>query len=576
MSTQTALPQGGKASREQFATRWAFIFAAIGSAVGLGNIWRFPYVAYENGGGAFIVPYLIALLTAGIPLLFFDYAIGHRFKGSPPLAFKRLSKWTESIGWWQVLICFVIGVYYAAIIAYAAMYTWFSFGERWGEDPEVFFFGEYLQVPEGVAPTLEFVPAVFWPMLAVWLILLVVLGAGVKKGIAMASLIGIPVLATMFIILVIVALFLPGAPEGLNALFTPNWSVLTDPQVWIAAYGQIFFSLSVGFGIMITYSSYLKRRTNLTGSGLMVGFSNSSFEVLAGIGVFSALGFMAQANGVAVADVVTNGIGLAFIAFPTIISQAPAGALIGVLFFGSLVFAGFTSLISILEVVVSAVKDKLGWSRVTTVTVVVGVAGIISLLLFSTTSGINVLDVTDAFANSFGIVGAALVAVVTVSWVLRRLDRMVSHLNAVSSFRVGWIYKALVAVVLPIVLAYIWISDVVLKATEGYGDLPAWFVGTFGWGMSIALVVVAVLLSLLPWSQKSALHSELNDNLGPESVIGDEGLVGATTGDRTVRGGHGGQSGQGRHADAPSRPQHAGSAERPHSPTHPEHPEKGV
>ncbi|VXB77910.1 Uncharacterized sodium-dependent transporter HI_0736 [Citricoccus sp. K5] len=562
MSTQTALQPGDLSRREQFAGRWAFIFAAIGSAVGLGNIWRFPYVAYENGGGAFIVPYLVALLTAGIPLLFFDYAIGHRFKGSPPLAFRRLSKWAESIGWWQVLICFVIGVYYAAIIAYAAMYTWFSFGERWGDDPEAFFFGEYLQVPERVAPTLEFVPAVFWPMLVVWVILLVVLGAGVQRGIAMASLIGIPVLFIMFIALVIVALTLPGAMDGLNALFTPNWSVLSDPQVWIAAYGQIFFSLSVGFGIMITYASYLKRRTNLTGSGLMVGFTNSSFEILCGIGVFSALGFMAQANGVQVADVVSNGIGLAFIAFPTIISEAPLGVLIGVLFFASLVFAGFTSLVSILEVVVSAVKDKLGWSRWTTVSVVVGFSGIVSLLLFSTTTGINVLDVTDAWANNFGIVGAALVAVVVVSWLLRRLDGMVSHLNAVSSFRVGRIYKVLVAVILPIVLAYMWVSDVVLKATEGYGDFPAWFVNTFGWGMSIALIVVAILLALLPWSQRSALHSELNDNLGPESVTGEEELAGAVPGAR------GAPTGHGRHVDTPSSP--------PRNPSHPEHPEKGV
>jgi neurotransmitter:Na+ symporter, NSS family len=545
VSTHTETPQGGKAAREQFAGRWAFIFAAIGSAVGLGNIWRFPYVAYENGGGAFIIPYLVALLTAGIPLLFFDYAIGHRFKGSPPMAFRRLNRWTESIGWWQVLICFVIGVYYAAIIAYAAMYTYFSFGERWGEDPEAFFFGEYLQMSDSVAPNLEFVPGVFWPMLAVWIILLVILGNGVKRGIAMASLIGIPVLVVMFIILVVVSLTLPGAFEGLNALFTPNWSVLTNPQVWIAAYGQIFFSLSVGFGIMITYASYLKRRTNLTGSGLMVGFSNSSFEILAGIGVFAALGFMAQANGVEVADVVANGIGLAFIAFPTIISQAPAGALIGVLFFASLVVAGFTSLISILEVVVSAVKDKLGWSRWATVTVVVGLSGLISLLLFSTTSGLGVLDVTDAFANNFGIVGAALVAVLVVSWGLRRLDELIGHLNAVSSFRVGKVYKVLLAVILPIVLAYMWISDLVLKATEGYGDLPSWFVGTFGWGMSIALIIVAILLSLIPWSTKSALHREANDTLEAEELPEHEG---------TGPGVHWDTFGQGRHAHTPPNP----------------------
>ena len=108
--------------REAFGSRNVFILSAIGSAVGLGNIWRFPYVAYEGGGGAFLIPYLCALLTAGIPLLFLDYAIGHRFRGSAPLAFRRMHRAAEPLGWWQVLICVVIAAYYAVIIAWAAMY----------------------------------------------------------------------------------------------------------------------------------------------------------------------------------------------------------------------------------------------------------------------------------------------------------------------------------------------------------------------------------------------------------------------------------------------------------------------
>lgn len=501
--------------REEFAGRWAFILAAIGSAVGLGNIWRFPYIAYENGGGAFIIPYLVALLTAGIPLLFFDYAIGHRFRGSPPLAFRRLNRWTESIGWWQVLICVVIGVYYAAIVGWAIMYTWFSTNHAWGDDPEGFFMNDFLQVSKDVTPTMHFVPSVFWPMAAVWIVLIIVMGFGVRRGVAMASIISIPVLVTMFIILVIVALTLPGATEGLNALFTPNWSVLTDPAVWIAAYGQIFFSLSVGFGIMITYASYLKKRTNLTGSGLVVGFSNSGFEILAGIGVFSALGFMAQANGVSVSEVATSGIGLAFIAFPTIISQAPLGAVIGVLFFGSLVLAGITSLISILEVSVSAVKDKMGWNRWTTVLVVVGLSAVASMLLFSTVSGLHLLDITDAFANNFGIVGAALISVLVIGSVLGLLDRMVAHLNSVSSFRLGITFKLMIGVVMPIVLAYTLMSYITARINEGYGGMPDWYVGTFGWGVAIGSVVLAVVLSLIPWSKKSNLHQEHVDTDSP-------------------------------------------------------------
>src|SRR5699024_3080897 len=110
--------------------------------------WRFPYIAYENGGGAFIIPYLVALLSAGIPLLFFDYSIGHRFKGSPPLAFRRLAKWTEGVGWWQAMICVVIGVYYAAILGWSASYIFFSSTEAWGNDANAFFFEDYLQMAE--------------------------------------------------------------------------------------------------------------------------------------------------------------------------------------------------------------------------------------------------------------------------------------------------------------------------------------------------------------------------------------------------------------------------------------------
>ena len=511
-TTASATASTPTRTREEFTGRWAFILAAIGSAVGLGNIWRFPYVAYENGGGAFVIPYLIALLTAGIPLLFFDYAIGHRFRGSAPLAFRRLSRWTESVGWWQVLICVVIAVYYAAIIAWAIMYTWFSLDQRWGADPETFLFGTYLQTAEDPSPSFDIVPSVFWPMLAVWLIVLLIMGFGVRRGVALASMVGIPLLVVMFLVLVVIALTLPGAAQGLDALFTPNWAALAEPGVWIAAYGQIFFSLSVGFGIMVTYASYLKKRTNLTASGLVVGFSNSSFEILAGIGVFSALGFMAQASGVQVSEVVGGGIGLAFVAFPTLISQAPAGTLVGILFFGSLVVAGFTSLISILEVVISAVKDKLGWGRWTATAVVVGLSGVVSLTLFSTTTGVQMLNTMDAFANNFGIVGAALMSVILVMWVARHGDRIVSHLNSVSSFRLGRGYQFLLGVVMPVLLAWMWISWILKTRNEGYEGYPADFLGLYGWGLAIGSVILAVLLSLIPWSRKSSLHAEESTN----------------------------------------------------------------
>ncbi|RZU30740.1 sodium-dependent transporter [Blastococcus saxobsidens] len=501
MST-TAEGAAGQADVERrrggFSSRRVFILAAIGSAVGLGNIWRFPYVAYENGGGAFLLPYLVALLTAGIPFLLLDYAIGHRHRGSAPLSFARLRRGTEGLGWWQVAICFVIAVYYAAVIAWALRYTLFSLDQAWGDDPEAFFFGEFLQVGDpGV--TADVVPGVLVPLAIVWLAVLAIMALGVQRGIGVTSLVFIPVLVLAFGALVVQALLLPGAGGGLDALFTPDWSALTSASVWAAAFGQIFFSLSIGFGIMITYASYVGRREDMVGSGLVVGFSNSGFELLAGIGVFAALGFMAQAGGVAVGDVATGGIGLAFIAFPTIISEAPAGALIGVLFFGSLVIAGITSLISVIEVVISAVRDKFDTSRLTA-TLAVGVpAAVLSLVLFSTTSGIFVLDVVDHFVNQYGILVVALISMLVVAWAVQALTGLGDHLNVHGRPRVGTGWRVLVGIVAPVGLAIVLFFAIQTDLEAPYGDYPSWLLLVLGWGMVVALPLIGFLLARMPW-----------------------------------------------------------------------------
>ncbi|MGO1390915.1 sodium-dependent transporter [Brachybacterium sp. JB7] len=519
------------ADRGAFSGRTAFIFAAIGSAVGLGNIWRFPAVAYENGGGAFILPYLVALLTAGIPLLFLDYAIGHRWRGSAPTAWRRFKRWTEFIGWWQVLIALIIALYYALILAWATNYTIFSLDQRWGDDPAGFF-GEYTQALGGAEATISFdiVPAVLVSMIIVWLAVIIVMALGVQKGIAASSVVFIPLLVLMFVILVARALFLPGAIDGLEALFKPNWGALLDPSVWIAAYGQIFFSLSVAFGIMLTYSSYLKKKTDLTGSGLVVGFANSSFEILAGIGVFSALGFMAQAQGVAIDEVVTDGVGLAFIAFPAIISQAPTGAgtLIGVLFFGSLVLAGFTSLISIVEVVIAAIQDKFGFARIAATLWVCVPLAVVSTALFSTTMGLPLLDVLDKWANEYGIVAAALVSTIVVTYVVRGLPTLRDHLNHQGTFGIGTWWLVCVGVIAPLVLGASLVLSTrdLLMDPNTYEGYPGWFVFVFGWLMAIGLVVIAIGLSLIPWPAGSNLHKDDSDGdpIAPEAVAG-RGLV---------------------------------------------------
>ena len=510
------------AKRGAFSSRKVFILAAIGSAVGLGNIWRFPYVAYENGGGAFLIPYLVALLTAGLPFLLMDYGLGHKFRGSAPLSFARLRRGTEFLGWWQVGICFLIAVYYAAVIAWALRYTLFSVDKAWGSDPETFLFFDFLEsgIPgqDTTGISSEVVAGVLVPLLIVWLAVLLIMALGVQKGIGLTSLFFIPVLVAAFAVLVIRAVTLDGATVGLDAFFTPNWEALTEPGVWAAAYGQIFFSLSIGFGIMITYASYVDRRTDMSGSGMVVGFANSGFELLAGIGVFAALGFIAQANGVAVDEVAAEGLGLAFVAFPTIINEAPAGALIGVLFFGSLVIAGLTSLVSVIEVVISAVRDKFELSRVGA-SMLVGVpAAVISLVLFSTTSGVLVLDIVDHFVNQFGILLVAIVSMLTVTWVLRALPPLAEHHNLTGSLKLGWPWFALLGVITPIALGYVLIDTLRTDLDDNYGGYSDSMIYSLGWGSAIAVIVFGVLAALVRWRPETSLAAPLEPTNSTEET----------------------------------------------------------
>ena len=503
--------------REQWGTRAGFLLAAIGSAVGLGNIWRFPYIAYDNGGGAFLLPYLVALLTAGIPLLVLEYSLGHRYHGSPPLAFRRVHRRATVLGWWQVGICVVIAAYYAVIIAWAARYVGFSAGQDWGDDPEAFLLGDFLQVGDPGWVT-SYVSGVFWPLVAVWAFVLAVLALGVRRGIERANRVFIPLLVVLFLILVVRALFLDGAAQGLDALFSPDWGAITDGGVWVAAYGQIFFSLSVGFGIMITYASHLHRRSDLTGSALVAGFANSSFEILAGIGVFATLGFMASASGVAVDEVAQSGIGLAFIAFPEIISTLTSGAgLFGMLFFASLVIAGVTSLISIVQVVVSAAQDRTGMRRGSAVAVVGGAIALVSILIFPTAQGLHYLDAADHFINQYGIVLAAFVVVVVIAWGLRLLPSLRAHANLTSTVRLGAWWQVALGLVTPVMLAWMLWDSLRQEFEQNYAGYSGGFLLATGWGVAIGALTFGVLLSLFPWRGRDTfVPAELETVAGRE------------------------------------------------------------
>ena len=481
--------------RENWSGRTGFIIAAIGSAVGLGNIWRFPYVAYDNGGGAFMVPYLIALLTAGIPLLFLDYIIGHKYRTAAPRAYKKFSPSGQFVGWWQTLVSFVIAIYYAAVIVWAGSYMFFSFGQKWGEDTTNFFVSDFVKHTGDL--TSVFVPQMFIGLVIVWAVSILIMFGGIRKGVELANKICLPLLLVLFGIMVYKAVNLPGAIVGLNAFFEPNWVKMKDPNVWLAAYGHIFFSLSVGFGIMVTYASYLKKNTNLTGAGLVVGFANSSFELIAGIGIFAAIGFMAVSTGQDVSEVASGGVGLAFFVFPKIIStMGSSGDIVGFLFFGSLVVAGISSLISILEVPISAFQEKFDWSRKKAVSIICGVCAVISISAFSTGSSLVLVDVIDHFANNIGIVAGGLMSIVLVTWFNRnKIPSLLAHSNRISSVKLGGAWIFMLTVITPTVLTIalgLKFIDLVKTPYEGYSST---ILLLFGWGVVVFFGLGAFILS---------------------------------------------------------------------------------
>ena len=490
--------------RQQWGSRYGFIMAAVGSAVGLGNIWRFPAVAYENGGGAFFLPYLFALLTAGIPILIMEFTIGHKYRGSAPLSLFRMNRKAEWLGWWQVLIAFVICSYYAVIVAWAIKYTIYSFGTQWGSNPSKFLFGSVLQLSKKPGEIGGLVPGIVIPLLFVWAVTLFVLYKGVSKGIEKLNKIFLPTLVVMFLVIVIRALTLDGAAEGLNAFFKPNWDMILNGKVWIAAYGQIFFSLSIGFAIMLTYSSYLPKKSDINNNAFITAFANSGFELLAGIGVFAALGFMAKQQGVPVDEVVSSGIGLAFVVFPSIINEFPGlNGLFGVLFFLSLVFAGMTSLISIVETFVAGVQEKFHVSRTKAVLTGGLVATVISLL-FATHGGLYLLDVVDYFINNFGVVLAGLFEVVLVAWFIKGLGGLQSHANAISDLRTGAWWKLCIGVVTPLVLGYMMFDNIRQNLKQNYENYPTDLIMYAGLLVVVLTIVAGILLSLKGWKSSSS------------------------------------------------------------------------
>jgi len=689
--------------RERWGGRLPFVMAAVGSAVGLGNVWRFPAVAYQNGGGAFLVPYFVALITAGIPLMIVEYTLGQKFQKGAPEALASVNPKFRWVGWFALLVATVITFYYIAIMAWAWHYSIASAGLEWTkpapvrvekvvgavektigaksvvlylryEDEEhrkrlekvvagtdiallseadlrkmsppetgpeqetrTYFLSlndkdnvlldnvvlyvkegegegktrklasgfeiltltdkelERRLTEEGKKPAAErnyyvsvgaegkryvsldqnvkhyfreeclggFAPeqwaesrahnaaidkniaelneqksvlarngaggaaaergadidsqigkleseripyvrdmfrlpwkTAMWCGIT-WLAIFLILFKGVRVvGKVVMWTVSLPVV--LLAVLLVRGITLEGSTQGIIYYLTPTWDKLADPSVWLAAYGQIFFSLSLGFGILIAYASYQPKNADVTNNAFLTAFANCATSFFAAFAVFSVLGYLASINKTDVGSVVNGGPGLVFVTYPIAIAKIGGvwGRIVGVTFFGCLLLLGIDSAFSLVEGAMTGVTDRFPRLNKTFLTAAFCVVGFCGSLVFATSSGLMWLDIVDNWMSNYGLAAVGLLECIAVSYFFRHQE-IEEFANARSEIHLGGWFELFIKYVTPAVLVFLLgvrFTEDMVSTYGGYDSILPWSVSVAGWGVVVTLLAIALAL----------------------------------------------------------------------------------
>jgi len=482
-------------TRDRWTGRVPFIFAAIGSAIGLGNVWRFPYMAYEYGGGTFLIPYIIGLIVLGIPWMMMEFGMGRYFQRGAPGVFAGIGRKLEWLGWWPVFVAFLIVTYYTVIIAWSLQYAIASATVAWGigeagaAGAGDYFFGTVLQLSDGPGMLGAPVWSILGLLAVVWVVLFLIMHRGARViGKVSIWLVCIP--WVLLAVLVIRGLTLPGAVDGLNYYLTPDFAVLSGVGVWYAAFSQIAFTLSLGMAGMFAYGSFIAKKADVTNNAFITSFSDAATAFLAGFAVFSTVGFIMQALNIPVGEVSASGLGLAFVTFPVGISMMPgANAFVGILFFLCLFFLGTTSAYFLAYGGVAApLMDKFGLSRIKA-SAIVCIAAFIVGILYTTKGGLYWLDIVDRTVCFYGLLITGALACLVVGWGFGA-RKLREYMNETSDIKVGAWWDWLIKIVVPGGLLFVVIYGGFMK------DIATPYEGYPLWAASMIWVILVVTLIL--------------------------------------------------------------------------------
>ncbi len=475
--------------------------AAVGSAIGLGNVWRFPYVCYENGGGAFLIPFFVALFTAGIPLMILEFSFGHWASSSPPKAFQKIGKNWEWAGWMTVLIPFLVALYYVIVMAWCFSYMIYASTLRWGNDAEHFFLNNVLGITESPFIVGSISIPVLLGSIAIWFTVFLILYKGVKR-IGKVVALTVPIPTILLLILTIRGLSLPGALDGINYYLTPDFSQLGNVNVWLAAYAQVFFSLSLAQGIMITYASYLRKQSDITNNAIIAALADAGTSFFAGFTVFSVVGYLAASQNLGIDQLGIAGPHLIFITYPTAISLLPlAAALFGVVFYIALLTFGIDSAFSMIEPITAGLQSKWQISK-TKATALICIIGFFISLLFTAGNGLYFLELIDHFIANFGLVTIGLLECIILGWVFP-LNIFRTHANKTSEIRVGYWWDILIKIVIPSILILLLGAAIIENIYHPFNE--------YSWDIILIIgvlpLIIIVFLSLILKKKKSLVIS---------------------------------------------------------------------
>eukprot|EP00794_Sanderia_malayensis_P019884 gene19884-21825_t len=529
-----------EAPREKWGRKIEFVFSCVGFAVGYGNFWRFPFKCFKNGGGAFLIPFVICLLLAGIPLFFLELSVGQFTQGGAVTAWEKLCPLLTGLGYSMMLVSFFLSIYYNVILAWSCYYFVYSFfpdipwtgcNHEWnskdchdpfskstgnnvslsnsslnsnssiGQSPSrEFFINNVLQLSSGI----EEVGSVNWKLALALLFAWIMVYFCIWKGIRTTGKV-VYVTATLPYVMLFVffvnGLMLEGSTNGIMYYISPKWEKLAEPSVWIDAASQVFFSITIGLGVMLTFASYNPVHNNVYRDAMIIAFSDALTSIFSGFVVFSILGYMAHIQGKDITDptIATDGPGLVFIVYPAALATMPQPHVWGVIFFLMLITLGLDSQFGQVELVCACIIEKYPKKLAKyKELVVLAVCSVMFLLGITcvTEGGMYVFHLLDSYTAGLSVLFVGIVEVFVVGWIYGA-GRLKSNIEFMVDGSISHIWVILWKFITPFLCIAIFIFSLVQYKPLTYEKTyvyPVW-ADALGWLMVFGIILCAPVVA---------------------------------------------------------------------------------